>query len=111
MYKNNKHFKVLDIVESYWHYRMLVFLFLLSSNFSISQSKINQFLIPSDTLNTSRRTTVYISEAAILGATLVGLNQLWYKDYEKSKFHFINSMYQYDTNHFSNSIAIPDYHA
>ena len=64
--------------------------FVLISVSGFSQSKINQFLTPSDSLNTSRKTSVFISEAALLGTTLIGLNQLWYKDYEKSKFHFIN---------------------
>lgn len=31
-----------------------------------------------------------ISEAATAGVVLVGLNQLWYADYDKSKFHTIN---------------------
>jgi hypothetical protein len=68
--------------------KLLFFVFFSVSCFS--QSKINQFLKPSDTLNGSRKTAVYVSEGAILGATLIGLNQLWYKDYDKSKFHFIN---------------------
>lgn len=31
-----------------------------------------------------------ISESAIAGLTLVGLNQLWYADFERSKFHTLN---------------------
>ena len=57
---------------------------------SFSQSKINDFLKPSDTLNKSRRKTVVISEASVAALTLVGLNQLWYADYPKSKFHTLN---------------------
>lgn len=68
----------------------LILVLLVISNFSFSQSKINQFLTPSDTLNTSREKTVYISETAILGVSLIGLNQLWYANYPKSHFHFIN---------------------
>lgn len=52
--------------------------------------KNGSFFAKSDTLNTQRLKTVYISEAVIGGVTLVGLHQLWYKDYEKSKFHFVN---------------------
>nr|WP_130735663.1 DUF2279 domain-containing protein [Flavobacterium sp. J27] len=55
-----------------------------------SQSSLNQFLKPSDTLHKKRRTTVFASEVGVLGGTLIGLNQLWYKDYPKSHFHFIN---------------------
>jgi hypothetical protein len=57
---------------------------------SYSQSKTNTFLTPSDTLNVSKRTSVYIGEASVLGVTLIGLNQLWYKDYPQTNFHFIN---------------------
>lgn len=45
---------------------------------------------PSDTLNTKRRNLVITSEAVLTSAALVGLNQLWYADYEKSSFHFKN---------------------
>jgi hypothetical protein len=65
------------------------------SVFSQAQSSIDTFLSPSDTLNKPRRTGVYIGESAALGATLIGLNQLWYKDYPKSSFHFINDNNQW----------------
>lgn len=55
-----------------------------------SQSKINTFLTPSDTINKPKKTGVYIGETVFFGATLIGLNQLWYKDYPQSNFHFIN---------------------
>ena len=55
-----------------------------------AQSEINNFLTPSDSLNKSRRNAVVLSEAAISAGILVGLNQLWYSDYPKSDFHFIN---------------------
>lgn len=52
--------------------------------------KESSFLIKSDTLHNKRLNTVYITEASIATATLIGLNQLWYADYDRSKFHFIN---------------------
>ncbi|TBX70467.1 DUF2279 domain-containing protein [Flavobacterium silvisoli] len=51
---------------------------------------MERFLKPSDTLNKNRLQTLVISEIAIGGATLIGLNQIWYADYPRSKFHFIN---------------------
>ena len=57
---------------------------------SFSQSKIESFLTPSDTLNKKRQNTVIVTETALASATLLGLNQLWYADYPRSKFHFIN---------------------
>lgn len=67
-----------------------VFFLFFATLFSYSQSKINQFLTPSDSLNTSRKKTVYVGEAVALGGTLIGLHQLWYKNYPQSNFHFIN---------------------
>ena len=67
-----------------------VFICFWVSFFSYSQSQLNLFLKPSDTLNFNRKKGVYIAESVVLGGTLIGLNQLWYKDYPKSNFHFIN---------------------
>lgn len=65
-------------------------LFVLLPVITFSQSKLDSFLTPSDTLNKPRRNTVVISEATIGTITLVGLNQLWYSDFDRSKFHTIN---------------------
>jgi len=70
--------------------KFLLILLLSFPSLSFSQSQLETFLTPSDTLNTSRRATVYVSEAAIGGLTLIGLNQLWYADYKRSSFHTIN---------------------
>ncbi|MEY2867735.1 MAG: hypothetical protein RIR01_135 [Bacteroidota bacterium] len=56
----------------------------------MAQSRIQSFLKPSDTLNIKRQKAVFVSEAAFSAISLVGLNQLWYADYPRSKFHFIN---------------------
>jgi len=58
--------------------------------FSYSQSQIDTFLKPSDTLNTKRRNAVVITESAVVGLTLIGLDQLWYKDFPRSRFKTIN---------------------
>ena len=47
-------------------------------------------LRPSDTLNKSRVKTVAITETTVGSIALIGLNQLWYADYPRSNFHFIN---------------------
>ena len=69
--------------------KYLLFLILLPS-VSLSQSKPDTFLTISDTLNKPRRNTIIIAESSIAGITLLGLNQLWYADYKRSKFHTIN---------------------
>lgn len=55
-----------------------------------AQNKIDNFFKPSDTLNIKRQNAVIITEAALATATLIGLNQMWYADYPRSNFHFIN---------------------
>ncbi|MBT8309335.1 MAG: DUF2279 domain-containing protein, partial [Flavobacteriaceae bacterium] len=44
----------------------------------------------SDTLNKSRRNAVVITEASLASLTLIGLDQLWYNDFQRSKFRTIN---------------------
>ncbi|NRB59251.1 MAG: DUF2279 domain-containing protein [Winogradskyella sp.] len=55
-----------------------------------AQSRINQFLKPSDTLNNSRKNAVVITEATFAAVTLVALDRLWYADYPRSKFKTLN---------------------
>lgn len=57
---------------------------------SVSQSNLDSYLTSSDTLNKQRRNAVVISEVSLGTVTLIGLNQLWYADYERSKFHTID---------------------
>ncbi len=44
----------------------------------------------SDTLNRPRRNAAYITEASTAALTLIGINQLWYANFDKSSFHTIN---------------------
>ncbi|UPT71466.1 MAG: YfiM family protein [Flavobacterium sp. JAD_PAG50586_2] len=68
---------------------LFVLLFWFSQT-SSAQNAFERFLKPSDTLNKKRLNTLLISETAIGAATLIGLNQVWYADYPRSDFHFIN---------------------
>ena len=71
--------------------KLFSFLFIVSFLFPVfSQNKVSQFFKPSDSLNIQRRNAVVVSEAIVSTSVLVGLNQLWYADYPKSNFHFIN---------------------
>ena len=45
--------------------------------------------IPSN-IDKKKRNILLLSEATVYTVALVGLNQLWYADYPKSSFHFIN---------------------
>ena len=70
--------------------RLVILLFFWCSQIIVAQNSIHAFLKPSDTLNKKRLNTLVISEAFIGSATLIGLNQIWYADYPRSNFHFIN---------------------
>lgn len=56
----------------------------------LAQEAPKSFFTPSDSLHLARRNAVIITESVLGSAALIGLNQLWYADYPKSKFHFIN---------------------
>ena len=68
----------------------LVFMALLLSFSVFAQEDFNSFLKPSDSINKERLKAVCITEAVLTSATLIGLNELWYKDYPRSNFHTIN---------------------
>lgn len=74
--------------------KSLKFLFqaivIISSLSIFSQSKIDSFFKPSDTLNKPRRNAVVITEASLGVISLIALDQLWYKDYPRSKFHTLD---------------------
>lgn len=69
---------------------IIVLLLFWFCQISYAQNAVESFLKPSDTLNKKRLNTLIISETAIGAATLIGLNQVWYADYPRSDFHFIN---------------------
>lgn len=94
MGKSTRNKKV--IIERNLHTCILVlFVFIfLSDNYLIAQAK-TPFFQQSDTLNKKRRRTVYITEAALATATLIGLNEAWYAQYERSGFHSLNDNSQW----------------
>ncbi|MGB6267743.1 MAG: DUF2279 domain-containing protein [Olleya sp.] len=57
---------------------------------TVSQTETTSFFSPSDTLNVIRKNAVLITESTLAVTALIGLNQLWYADFERSKFHTIN---------------------
>ena len=67
-----------------------LFLFIGIGSSVFGQEKVEQFLKPSDSLHVKKRNAVIVSESILSAGALVALNQLWYADYPKSDFHFIN---------------------
>lgn len=69
------------------------FLIIFFVSFQIfAQNSFENFLKPSDTLNQNRKNIVYIGGGTTIALGLVGLHQLWYKDFPKSSFHTINDI-------------------
>jgi uncharacterized protein YfiM (DUF2279 family) len=77
-----------SFINNYINRYLYIVLFIYG--FSNAQNSFDNFLKPSDSINKSRRNVVLISQTAFATASIIGLNQLWYKDYPKSNFHFIN---------------------
>ncbi len=70
--------------------KIVISILLFMFSFSVTAQNSNSFWQKSDTLNINRRNAVYITEAATATATLIGMNQLWYANYERSAFHTVN---------------------
>lgn len=67
----------------------VLFLILFFIPISIHAQELS-FYKKSDTLNPKRRNVVILTESVLAGGSLLALNQLWYKDYPRSSFHFKN---------------------
>ncbi|MCA0133052.1 DUF2279 domain-containing protein [Winogradskyella alexanderae] len=69
---------------------ILFFLLLVFNVLSLNaQGQVNNFLKPSDTLNVLRRNMVVITETSLATLTLIGLNELWYSNYDRSSFRTV----------------------
>lgn len=71
-----------------WFFFFFILLFPVFE--AIGQGRLDTFLKPSDSLNRQRRNAVVLSEAGFSAAVLAGLNQVWYADYPRSDFHWID---------------------
>jgi len=72
-------------------FKKLSFVILLFVSFeAISQNETTSFFTPSDSLNIKRRNAVIITESSLATLSIIGLNELWYADFERSKFKTTN---------------------
>jgi hypothetical protein len=60
-----------------------------------AQNSFDNFFKPSDSVDKKRQNSVFVTETVLASGGLIGLNQLWYADYPKSNFHFINDNSQW----------------
>ena len=67
--------------------RLIVFLLLIST-FGFSQNQ--QFFELSDTFSKPRFWSTVGTSTALFTGTIIGLNEIWYKDFERSSFHTFN---------------------
>lgn len=73
-----------------WRHLLLISVCLCGLYNYGQESRFERFLKPSDSLHTKRQQAVYITQGSLAAISLVGLHQLWYADYKKSRFHTIN---------------------
>ncbi len=70
---------------------LLRFLFILCiAHTATAQLTPPDFFKASDTLHKPRRNFVAITETSLATAALIGLDRIWYADFPRSSFHFIN---------------------
>ena len=62
----------------------------VSTKLCFGQSDSSSFFHSSKEFNKNRFVGLISSEAIVFTGSMIGLGQLWYSDYEKSSFHFIN---------------------
>lgn len=94
MGESTRHKKVIFLKKIYPWLFLGVFLICSCKDYLYAQNK-TPFFQRSDTLNKKRRTAVYVTEAALATATLIGLNEAWYAQYERSGFHSLNDNSQW----------------
>jgi len=71
----------------------ILFLFLFVALISWGQEqKRFEFLIPSDTLNKKRLWAISTTGAISYTGAVIGLNEIWYAQFERSKFHFFDDV-------------------
>ncbi|MDX1469978.1 MAG: DUF2279 domain-containing protein [Flavobacteriaceae bacterium] len=68
------------------HILLLLCLFQVQAQ---TQTNFDYFLTPSDTLNQKRLNGVIIGESVIYTGSMLALNELWYNDFDRSKFHTV----------------------
>lgn len=72
-------------------FKTAVLILIVSFQIGYTQnSQYDTFFKPADSINLKRQHAVVISETIVITGSIIALNQLWYANYPRSKFHFIN---------------------
>jgi hypothetical protein len=76
-------------------FKNIVLLLFFIPIIGFTQNNNQSFFKPSDSLNYKKQKIVIASEAISVTGGFIGLNELWYKNYPKSDFHFINDNHEW----------------
>lgn len=77
------------------HRILIIAMILVCTPHIAQESEKISFWQPSDSLYKNRLRTIVIGESVATVGAFTGLYYLWYKDYPKSDFHFINDNYEW----------------
>ncbi|MCB9426361.1 MAG: DUF2279 domain-containing protein [Flavobacteriales bacterium] len=77
------------------HRILIIAMILVCTPHIAQESEKISFWQPSDSLHKPRLRTIVIGESVATVGAFTGLYYLWYKDYPKSDFHFINDNYEW----------------
>ena len=73
-----------------FNFRLLFIIYFAVTGISFVKADTLSFFAPAPTLNKKRVVLVTTTQSALYGGSLIGLNELWYKNYPRSSFHFFN---------------------
>jgi predicted lipoprotein DUF2279 len=71
-------------------WRHIRFCLLLTIVIGFTQNILAQDVTKTDSVRKKRLRSVIIAESSLFAGSMVGLYQLWYKDYPQTNFHFFN---------------------
>lgn len=67
--------------------RLIIIFSFFSANLLFGQTS---FLAPSDSLSKKRLIPISIGTGSVWAGSMIGLSEIWYNDYDKTKFHTFN---------------------
>jgi hypothetical protein len=77
-------------------FKFILILFILPALIFAQQKEQLSFFQPADTLNNWRFWGSAATGATIYTGAMIGLNEVWYAEYERSKFHFFNDLGEWE---------------
>ncbi len=82
--------KLSQFIIIHIHRSFIVIVFIIFNGHNITAQKHLSFFEPADSFNSKRFWTATYFSAAVYAGTIIGLNEIWYKQYPRESFHFFN---------------------